>query len=193
MIALTELEHKELEDHFRQCPDLWTRSPDNIYLWIRADEDTPLCAVKFMKADLEGTPIFTAQAVALDWDQEKSDGYLEDLINSWTSANVRKKIQNRISGMKADSELVSMAVQTEMFKHPEIENPPDLPEGHRLSEGAETFLIQGGGYLKLKIENGHVHAVISIPSDRKHGGYGPPISGFLTGTLRMHAPGRLVL
>jgi len=193
MIALTELEQRELEDHFKQSPDIWVRAPSNIYLWIHNnDEAEPVCAVKFVKTELEETTIFSAQAVALDWDLPASDIYLEELVNYWTSYPIRMHIQKMLSNLDKDPELDAIKIQT-MLNRRESVKPVDVPEDQSFEDGEKTILLTGGGYVRITAENGTLHASISIPASKKHSAFGPPISGFLSGTVRMHTTGRIVL
>jgi hypothetical protein len=193
MIVLTQHEHDELLDHFRKCDDLWSHSGG---LWLRSTDDGSAFGLQLVKHEVEGQTVYVPTLHPLEWPEDDVKRYVEKLAWHWTSYLVRTRLQTVLEvecGVDSGkAELVAMKLQE--FAWTPVRAPgftPDLPEVDTTPpDGTQTFLLQGGGYVRVTLNGRSVQATLSLPSGGKHLAFGPPLEGFLTGPVRAHAPSR---
>jgi len=182
-MLITRLEHSELLDHLEQSDDLWMQSVELDSLWLRSDGEASLCALRFVEAD----PVVHVEVLPLVWTLEDSEAYLLRLVEHWTSYPYRKSVEaflrDELHVDAPTAELAAIALL--QLEAPLLEGPvPDLPEIPVKSPPPEVALFQlaGGGYVELLTRGGLLHATLSVPSNRQHSSFGPP----LTGVFRTH-------
>ena len=194
--TITWWEYDELVEHLSSRPDIWTRSDENEFLWLRsASEEGPDAGLLFSPPSDPESPFrcYALETIPLGWDEDYLNVYITGLLTHWTSFSVRKRTEEfLIDELHIDPQTSHLsAIALESFDWTErstsiteTTGPAPLPDsiatilpppkvGH-----VGTWLLAGGGYVRLDFQNVLIRATISIPSEKSRG-YGPPLEGFV--------------
>lgn len=190
---LTWWEYDELLEHLQSREDIWTCSDDNEFLWLRTqpvyheetDEFTTTngCALQFSPPS-DGDSAFrlySLDAHLLEWTEEHCKDYVTGLLDHWTTYSLRSRVQKFMTAdlQLADEMAMIAAIAVTSFDHSEERKDPDGDEPvirpsdvvvydqfPRLPDPFDvgTWLLAGGGYVKLRLNQNVLSVTLSIPS-----------------------------
>ena len=186
MLTLSEIETVELLYHLATVPGSWTESQETPGLWIRSEGESALCAIQISENALTG--MFQVSGTPLSWSQEETETFLDGLVRTWTSFPRREALEKVLQEHGSEpTDVLARRVMAVPFLPPACR--VDLPEIEiRASStpGEALFQVVGGGFLLLQKAPYGLWCTVSLPSSRAHQSFGPPLHGFLAGTLLSH-------
>jgi hypothetical protein len=206
-LSLTWWEYDEAIEHMLERDDIWTRSEENDFLWLRSQTlwaEDGTCrsvsglAVQFIPPVDASSPyrMFSVQMHVMDWDPDYCKTYFTSFFKHWTTYGERMRIAHFLHtelGLPEDHSSLGAIGLTAMehdIVDPDPENVPHtvqalLPdltgvvvEQRKDPSHLGTWLLRDGGYVSLHLTHEMLAVSISILSSHKQG-YGPPLRGFV--------------
>jgi hypothetical protein len=189
VISLTFWEAEELLEHCVKRDDIWMQSEENPYLWLRTDgSGDSLCAILIVPPPDETSPYrrYGLDIIPMTYSQGESEEYVRKLLRHWTLYGHRMDVQalliDELKVPEAVAEVVAIAIES--FDWIDKREDPDRPDSvvkyQHIDAQAHvgTWLLAGGGYVKLRFLGGMIRTSLSIPNPNS-GGYDHPLEGYV--------------
>lgn len=180
MIRLLRLEVDELKEHLESRPDIWAQTEDGLYIRFSAATDEALCMLRFIPPAKTG-PFALWQLIEMPaaMSAEETTKYVQQLCDRWTSSGTRQQLmlffvsELGYDPGKATSIAIAVAgIFAGEFPTPDMNWQPPLPDIVELAIAepiidqdrmSKTWLLQGGGWVRIKFTGGMFSVKMSIP------------------------------
>lgn len=194
-MKITAWEHGELLEYFEDYHFWWTGN-DEKTLFVRTDEIGEALVAVTITPPLKTGPyrLYTVDAIPQAWSIEQSDDHLLDLMTKWTSYSARKEMENvLVTELKHDPQTAMAAAimlsRIAVEPHGEPETYPvqeslieasTVPPASAPQPNERLWLLasHGGGWLKIALRHGMLHAEVSVRNEISKG-FGHTLRGII--------------
>jgi hypothetical protein len=169
-VRITFSERAELEMYLHAQSDLWAKSDDTPGLWMRYAGD-----YAFLLQETDVSVILVGEGT-----QEAGEDLLKRLLVSWTGYSLRVSHVGILQNVLGLSDEIAHLVALELADAqppPLAAAPPTRQPEHSGHVG--TWMLLGGGYVNLRLQDDLLYAQLSIPMANEDLAFGGALRGIV--------------
>jgi hypothetical protein len=168
---LSSREAVEVEGYLRACKEVWFLSTSQEDLWLRLDEKGSVgMGIRLVREEEDPDKVFLI-GVTLSWSLPKVKEHVEDILTNNTSRAIRREIVDLACNLGVPKEVADTLARTLL----KFKSNGSISE--RIEGDLKLFHLVGGGWIQLRLIQGLIHIVLSVPM--ADGGYGSVLSGIV--------------